>query len=89
MGGRGVRGHYCDQAQNITRHPMSPTWPLEMLIATTLTEKGGKTHMPLDWSAHNATAEEQATFDASHGMLQQGWDRAFGKLAAHLKGMLG
>jgi uncharacterized protein YndB with AHSA1/START domain len=71
---------YCDDAQNITRHPMSPTWPLEMLIATTLTEAGGKAHMLLEWSAHNATPEEQATFDASHGMLNQGWSRAFGNL---------
>lgn len=71
---------YCDDAQNITRHPMSPTWPLEMLIATTLTETGGKTHMLLEWSAHNATPEEQATFDASHDMLNQGWSRAFGNL---------
>jgi uncharacterized protein YndB with AHSA1/START domain len=78
---------YCDEAQNVTRHPMSPTWPLEMLIATTLTEQDGKTHMVLDWRAHNATAEEQATFDASHGMLKQGWDRAFDNLDAHLKTM--
>jgi uncharacterized protein YndB with AHSA1/START domain len=60
-----------------------------MLIATTLTEKDGKTHMLLDWSAHNATPEEQATFDASHAMLKQGWDRAFGNLDAHLKTMGG
>jgi uncharacterized protein YndB with AHSA1/START domain len=78
---------YCDDAQNITRHPMSPTWPLEMLIATTLTEEDGKTHMLLDWRAHNATPEEQATFDASHGMLTQGWTRAFDNLDAHLKTM--
>lgn len=78
---------YCDEAQNTIRHPMSPTWPLEMLIATTLTEKDGKTHMTLDWSARNATAEEQATFDASHTMLAQGWTRAFDNLDAHLKTM--
>jgi uncharacterized protein YndB with AHSA1/START domain len=78
---------YCDEAQNITRHPMSPTWPLEMLIATTLTEKDGKTHVVLDWRAHNATAEEQATFDASHAMLTQGWTRAFDNLDTHLKTM--
>jgi uncharacterized protein YndB with AHSA1/START domain len=78
---------YCDEAQNVTRHPMSPTWPLEMLIATTLTEKDGKTHMVLDWSAHNATPEEQATFDASHEMLNQGWTRAFSNLDAHLMTM--
>lgn len=78
---------YCDEAQTVTRHPMSPAWPLEMLIATTLTEKGGKTDMLLDWRAHNATPEEQATFDASHGMLNQGWSRAFGKLDEYLKTM--
>lgn len=80
---------YCDEAQNITRHPFAPTWPLEMRIATTLTEQGGKTHMLLDWSAHNATAEEQATFDAGHAMLKQGWDRAFDNLDARLRAMQG
>lgn len=76
---------YCDAGLNITRHPMSPTWPLEMLIATTLTDQGGTTHVRLDWSAHHATPEEQATFDASHPMLKQGWELAFDHLAAHLK----
>lgn len=78
---------YCDEAQNTVRHPMSPAWPMEMLIATTLTEKDGKTHMMLDWSAQNATPEEQATFDASHGMLSQGWTRAFGNLDDLLKNL--
>ena len=78
---------YCDETENITRHPMSPAWPLEMLIAITLTEKEGKTHMLLDWRAHNATAEEQATFDASHATLQQGWTRSFDNLDTHLKTM--
>ncbi len=76
---------YCDEAQNITRHPMSPTWPLEMLITTTLTELDGKTHVALDWRAYHATPEEQATFDASHAMLKQGWERAFDHLDVHLK----
>ncbi|MBS0273414.1 MAG: SRPBCC domain-containing protein [Proteobacteria bacterium] len=78
---------YCDDAQNVARHPMSPAWPLEMLIATTLTEQAGETHMLLDWRAHNATPEEQATFGASHAMLKQGWDRAFDNLDTHLKTM--
>lgn len=34
---------FSDEKGGITRHPMSASWPLEMLSTTTLTEKNGKT----------------------------------------------
>src|SRR6202012_2605555 len=34
-----------------TRHPMAPVWPMETLSTTTLTEKGGKTTLRLEWTA--------------------------------------
>ncbi len=51
---------FSDEAGGLTRHPMSPTWPLEMLTTVTFEEAGpGKTKVTLRWSPLNATAEEQ------------------------------
>jgi uncharacterized protein YndB with AHSA1/START domain len=76
---------FSDADKGETRHPMAPSWPLETLSTTTLTEKDGKTHMRLEWSAYNATAEEQAVFDASHDGMTQGWSGTMNALEAYLK----
>src|ERR1051326_7007895 len=34
---------FTDAQGNVTRHPMSPTWPLEVLNTMTLMERDGKT----------------------------------------------
>ncbi len=76
---------FSDEAMGLTRHPMSPTWPLEMLTTVTFDEEpGGKTKVTLRWSPMNATAEEQATFDAAHGGMQGGWTGTFERLDAYL-----
>jgi len=38
----------------------------------------------LRWLPINATAEEQATFDAAHGGMQGGWTGTFERLDAYL-----
>jgi uncharacterized protein YndB with AHSA1/START domain len=45
---------------------------------------GGKTKFTVRWSAHNATAEEQKTFDDSHGSMNQGWSGTMEQLEAYL-----
>ena len=76
---------FSDEAGGITRHPMSPTWPLEMLSTFTFDEEpGGKTRVTIRWQAYNATAEEQATFDAGHDSMRGGWGGTFDQLAAYL-----
>jgi uncharacterized protein YndB with AHSA1/START domain len=76
---------FSDEAGGITRHPMAPTWPLEMLSTFTFEEMpGGKTKFTLRWSAHNATEEEQKTFDAGHESMRGGWGGTMDQLAAHL-----
>lgn len=57
----------------ITRHPMSSTWPLEMLNITTPVEENGKTRMTMHGIPINATAEERKTFKDGHGSMQQGF----------------
>lgn len=76
---------FSDENQGITRHPMSPTWPRETRSVTTFTEKDGKTHLRLEWSAYHATAEEQAIFDTSHDSMTQGWSGSMNGLDAYLK----
>jgi uncharacterized protein YndB with AHSA1/START domain len=75
---------FSDEAGGLTRHPMSPTWPLEMLATTTFIEQKGSTALTITWKPLNATEEEHKTFDAMHGGMQQGWTGTFEQLAAYL-----
>ncbi len=76
---------FSDEAGGLTRHPLSATWPLQLLTTVTLTdEPGGETKVTLRWTTLNATAEEQKTFDAAHDGMTQGWGGSFDRLAAYL-----
>ena len=76
---------FSDEAGGVTRHPMAPTWPLEMLSTFTFEDApGGKTKVTIRWAAHNANAEEQKTFDTSHDGMNQGWGGSFERLVAYL-----
>lgn len=76
---------FSDEAGGITRHPMAPTWPLEMLSTFTFEEApGGKTKLTIRWSPHNATDEERKTFDAGHDSMRQGWGGTLEQLTAYL-----
>jgi uncharacterized protein YndB with AHSA1/START domain len=75
---------FSDENGGTTRHPMAPTWPLEMLNILTLTEHGGKTTVALRCSAYHATDEERATFKAGHSSMQGGFSGTFDQLAAYL-----
>jgi uncharacterized protein YndB with AHSA1/START domain len=78
---------FSDEAGNLTRHPLSPTWPLELLTTVTLEEApGGKTRLTLRWSPLNASAEERDTFDAAHDSMRGGWSGSFERLDAYLAG---
>ena len=80
---------FSDADKSETRHPMAPTWPLETISTTTLTEKDGKTQMRLEWAAYNATPEEQAAFDSNHDGMTQGWGGTMNVLDAYLKQVQG
>jgi len=77
---------FSDEAGGTSRHPMAPTWPLEMLSIFTFEDvPGGKTRFTVRWSPHNATDEEQRTFDAGHDSMRQGWGGTLDKLEAYVK----
>ncbi len=75
---------FSDAKGGVTRHPMSPTWPLEMLTTTTLTERRGKTTLTLRWAPYGASADETRTFDAARDSMNQGWTGTLDQLTAHL-----
>jgi uncharacterized protein YndB with AHSA1/START domain len=76
---------FSDEKGGVTRHPMAPTWPLQMLSTFTFEDvPGGKTRFTVRWSTHNATAEEQETFDAGHASMTQGWSGTMEQFEAYL-----
>jgi uncharacterized protein YndB with AHSA1/START domain len=76
---------FSDEAGGLTRHPLSPTWPLKLLTTVAFEDApGGKCKLTLTWSPLDATAEEQATFDAAHDGVNGGWAGTFERLDDYL-----
>jgi uncharacterized protein YndB with AHSA1/START domain len=75
---------FSDEHGGTTRHPLSPSWPLEMLTTITFAEQGGKTKLTVRWVPINPTDEERKTFDAGHDSMNQGWTGTLDQLAAYL-----
>jgi uncharacterized protein YndB with AHSA1/START domain len=75
---------FSDKDGNVTRHPMSPTWPLQTLSTSTFEEKNGKTIMNLKWTPYEASAESIATFNSATEGMNQGWAGTFAKLEEYL-----
>jgi uncharacterized protein YndB with AHSA1/START domain len=76
---------FSDEDGGLSRHPFSPTWPLELLTTVTFDEApGGKTKLTLRWLPVNAAEDERKTFDAAHDNMRQGWGGSFDQLATFL-----
>jgi len=75
---------FSDENGGLTRHPMSPTWPLEMLSVFTFAEDQGKTMLTIQWSPWNAKEEERKTFDQGRSSMQQGWGGTLDQLGEYL-----
>jgi len=77
---------FSDEEGGKTRHPLVPTWPLEMLSVFSFDEEGGKTRFTVRWQPHNATEEERSIFesDAMRVSMQQGWTGTLDQLESYL-----
>ena len=76
---------FSDEKGGVTRHPMNPNWPQQLLTTFTFEEQpGGKTKFTLRWQTLNPTAEEQKTFDEGVASMTQGWGGTLDRLAAYL-----
>ncbi len=79
---------FSDEAGGLGRHPLAPQWPVQM-HATYIFEEmpGGKTKFTVHWHPYEATAEEQAAFDAGHASMTGGWGGTLDKLEEYLAPM--
>ncbi len=75
---------FSDSEGNITRHPLSETWPLEVLNTITLTEQDGKTTFVLRAGPINATGTERRTFLDGFKSMQQGFKGTMDQLDEYL-----
>lgn len=64
---------FSDAQGNLTRHPMSATWPLKTIATTTFTEQGDKTLLTISCLPHEANDEEILTFNSALSAMQLGW----------------
>ena len=79
---------FSNEAGGLTRHPLSPTWPLKLLTTVTFEDApGGNTRLTLHWSPLDASEEERGTFDAARDGMRGGWGGTFDQLATYLDGM--
>jgi uncharacterized protein YndB with AHSA1/START domain len=81
--------YFCDEKENITRHPMAPTWPEAMLTTVALEPEGpNKTRVSITWEvAGKATDVERETFNKAKAGMTQGWGGSFEKLEDYLAGL--
>jgi uncharacterized protein YndB with AHSA1/START domain len=75
---------FSDEGGGLTRHPMIPTWPLELLSVFRFTEDKGRTTFSLEWAPLNAPAEDCEMFAGAHPHMTQGWLGTLEQLEAHL-----
>lgn len=75
---------FTDEQGEIARHPLSPSWPLEILSTLTFAEHGSGTKLTVRWAPHNATEAERQTFEAGHDSMRQGWTGTLDQLADYL-----
>jgi uncharacterized protein YndB with AHSA1/START domain len=71
---------FSDEKGGITRHPMAPGWPREMLTTVTFAEQGKGTLVTVSWYPINASEDERRIFDEGRASMNQGWGGTFEKL---------
>ena len=75
---------FSDADGGLTRHPMAPDWPPQMLSTITFIETDGKTAITVTWLPYEATDTERETFEQGMDSMQAGWTGTFENLEVHL-----
>ncbi|MBX9689217.1 MAG: SRPBCC domain-containing protein [Candidatus Obscuribacterales bacterium] len=80
---------FCDENENLARHPMAPSWPATMLTTITLAAEGpNQTRVTINWECYGETsAEELATFIQGRSGMTIGWTGSFDKLEEYLSAL--
>jgi len=78
---------FCDENENVTRHPMSPTWPETMLTVIDLAAEGpDQTRVTITWQPYgNVTEEELKTFIEGRAGMTQGWTGSLDKIDDYIE----
>lgn len=77
---------FSDENENITRHPMAPTWPETMLTNVEFcAESETQTRITITWEIFgDATDIERKTFHDAKAGMSQGWTGSFDKLEEYI-----
>jgi hypothetical protein len=78
---------FCDEKENISRHPLAPTWPETMITHVEFSEEDeNQTRITVTWEVYGkATKEELEVFLASRAGMNQGWTGSFDKFENYLE----
>lgn len=77
---------FCDEKENVSRHPMAPTWPETMLTTVTFnSESPTQTRVTIQWEPYDQfTPEELDTFIKGKAGMTLGWTGSFDKLEDYI-----
>ncbi len=75
---------FTDDTLKPVRHPMSATWPLEVINTLTLTEEDGRTTLTISGGPINATEEEVVTFLGGRESMEKGFAGTLDNLEEYL-----
>jgi len=77
---------FSDEKGGTTVHPMSPTWPREMLTTVTFEAQGNKTKVTVQWLPLDGSTDlERRTFEDGRESMKMGWTGTFEQFADYLK----
>lgn len=75
---------FSDKEGGITRHPMAPTWPAEMMNYAEFSEENGKTTVKLTGYPINCSDDEAQLFYDNFASMQGGFNGTFDQLDEYL-----
>ncbi len=75
---------FSDKDAGISSHPVSPTWPKEMLATTTFEVVDQGTKVTVSWQPHNASDLEIRTFDEARDSMTGGFGGMFDTLGQYI-----
>ena len=76
---------FSDKDGGTTVHPMSPTWPREMLTTVNFEAQGAKTKLTVQWVPLDGSTElECKTFDEGRESMKIGWTGTLEQFIAYL-----
>ena len=78
---------FSDPGGGVTRHPMAPDWPLEMLSTIEFVTRNGMTVVTVKWTPLNAAEAERSAFKSGMASMNQGWSGTFERLESYFQKM--